>query len=721
MLTTHKRGHGLVSLKHIMSAMTGYPHHWMDKARGKKRRRRVGQAPSTSPPGADADAGCHHHLQPITLPSPPPLPRSTAAPPVVTTHCQPQSKPDLPDDDGASRSTVTSPGDAAGTGAGAEEGSRTSTSGVVPRWRGGWAPLPTTEVDLNTVPSKDFVLVSAGKGVYGSVYRVLVFDDHGGTPGDTGRLADITVQRMFAARETPPPSSDRTFLDTKLVLKVSQLDKDSSTVFERLNTAINDVVVHRLAAAQCPGAVPAIYAAHVIAPGFFVSVIEAKDTTLASALAKPAGVVNAPTLLRSALRAVSELHSAGILHMDVKPSNILVDRETMTATMCDFGLAVRLDSVNCRQLIVGSRPQDRGVRGHKPDVVTPVFRPPDLHACHAVTSAAASDRKFMAAIRSMELTGNTDAWCMGCIADSVAKGHPCGIPKREYVGARADHTAIVSNPAYQETAVGIRSIHTVSVEDPHVTERAACATIAACLLTLRPTLRAGMDACATNATREYADLSTRPHPVKPDPRMCLADTHPPGGGGAVVITVPMPSIQEASALHRAAAANKAKAKYFFERLLRTASTTKVSARTVVVAMALMEVYGTWEDSMMMGPKVNAMLRFAATREQVMSPAAALTSSVGGGAFAACVAMVQKAMQTNPDPLLSALPTADLWCVSLTGVATFLRRSLARGSVIVEDLQAEVNACNLGQATTFAGVSQDPGFKKAIQIITQTVA
>lgn len=711
-------------LKHIMSAMMGYPHHRMDKVRGKKRRRRVGPAPSTSPPGADAGTDvCHHHLQPISLPPPP---CSTAELPVVTTHRRPRTNPDPSDDDGASRSTVTSPGDASGDEAGA--GSRTSTSGVVPRWRGGWAPFPTTDVDLNTVPSKSFFLMSVGKGVYGSVYRVFFVDDHGGMPGDTGRLTNVTVQRMFDARETPPPP-DRAFFDTKLVLKVSQLDKDPIDVFERLNTAINDVAVHRLAATQCPGAVPAIYAAHIVVPGVFVCVIEAKDTTLASALAKPDGVANAPTLIRSALRAVSGLHSAGVLHLDVKPSNILVDRETMKVTMCDFGLAVRLDGVNCRQLIVGSRPQDRGVRGHKPDVVTPVFRPPDLHACHAVTSAAASEREIMAAIRSLELTGNTDAWCMGRIADSVAKGYPYGIPKRKYVGARADHTAIVSDPAYQETAVGIRSIHTVSLEDPCVTERAACATIAACLLTLRPTLRVGMDMCATNAAREYADLSTRAHPVKPDSRMCLADTHPPGGGGDgdVVITVPMPSLQEASALHRAATANaNAKAKvnagYFFERLLRTATKTKVSARTVIVAMALMEVYGTWENStVMMGAKVNAMLRFAATREQVMFPTGVLMSSVGGSAFAACVSMVQKAMQTNPDPLLSALPTADLWCVSLTGVATFLRRSLMRGSVIVEDLQAEVNACNLGQATAFSGVSQDPGIKKAIQAISQTAA
>lgn len=698
------------SLKRIMSIMTSRQGL---NTRGLKKRRCQDEEVSTSPPGAETKG------QP-----PPPLCATT---PAVPDTCP---KPIPKSGEGSSSTTLTCPSDA-----GAGAGTMTSTSGIVPRWRSAWTPLHTTAVDLNTVLSKDFVLVSAGKGVYGSVYRVLVVAGRG-SPGNTGRLTTMTVRRMFDARKLGVGDypADKTgslaVFNTNLVLKVSQVDKDPSTVFERLNTAINDAAIHRLAATQCPDAVPAIHAAHVMTPNHFVTVIAAKSTTLGLSLAKKDDVVSGPRLVKSALRAVSGLNSVGILHLDVKPSNILVDSKTMTATMCDFGLAVRLDAVNCRQFIVGRRAQDRGVRGHKPDVVTPVFRPPDLHACHAVAGAAASDRKFMSAVRVLDLTGNTDAWCMGRIADSLAKGHLYGIPKRDYIDPKTDHTAIVSDPAYQETSVGIRSIHTVSLADPHVMERSECATIAACLLTLRPTLRVAMDACASDAVRQYADLSTRPHPAKVDPPVCLADTHTPGGG-AVVLTVPMPSRQEASALYKAAVdSNKARrasttgACYFLERLLREAVQMKVSARTVIVAMALTEVYGTWgsgdvQDSMLLGPRVNAMLRFAAAREQIMSPAKTGTNR---GAFPACVSLVQRALETNPDPLLSALPTADLWCVSLTGVATFLRRSLSRGSVIVEDIQAEVNACNLGRTPpTFVGVSWDPAIKRAIQTVAQTVA
>jgi len=78
------------------------------------------------------------------------------------------------------------------------------------------------------------------------------------------------------------------------------------------------------------------------APGGFAFVVS--ELVPAESLAEPSvlrrlGRRGAIDVVRQVAEAVDATHSAGILHMDVKPANILVDA-TGTARLCDFGAAM---------------------------------------------------------------------------------------------------------------------------------------------------------------------------------------------------------------------------------------------------------------------------------------------------------------------------------------------------------------------------------------------
>ena len=67
----------------------------------------------------------------------------------------------------------------------------------------------------------------------------------------------------------------------------------------------------------------------------------------------------ARAVLAQVAEAVAFLHARGVIHRDIKPDNIMIDRDTGRAMVTDFGIARDLRSAEARKYIEQDNAQVR--------------------------------------------------------------------------------------------------------------------------------------------------------------------------------------------------------------------------------------------------------------------------------------------------------------------------------------------------------------------------
>ena len=157
------------------------------------------------------------------------------------------------------------------------------------------------------------------QGGQGSVFRAL--------QDRTGQLVAIKLVSTQALNGIPP--------------------QHRSQVIARLKKEV------RIAASLKHGNVVKIYDAGECPDGFYfiMQLVEGGNLSERAATLNQIEVVK---IIRSVADALQEAHASGILHLDVKPQNILFDESANQPLLADFGLARLLQEADDKQAIAGT-------------------------------------------------------------------------------------------------------------------------------------------------------------------------------------------------------------------------------------------------------------------------------------------------------------------------------------------------------------------------------
>lgn len=111
-------------------------------------------------------------------------------------------------------------------------------------------------------------------------------------------------------------------------------------------------------------------------------------------------------IFKGALTGLAELHRRGIMHLDIKEANLLLDfqGDLITALICDFGLSQIWEEI-----------QDPGVKGKKITMSTYNYMSPEQCKYTFIHSSKENLDK---------ITLNRDVWALGLIFYRIYHGHP---------------------------------------------------------------------------------------------------------------------------------------------------------------------------------------------------------------------------------------------------------------------------------------------------------
>lgn len=148
--------------------------------------------------------------------------------------------------------------------------------------------------------------------------------------------------------------------------------------------------------------------------------------------------VEAARLIRSIASAVESAHAQGVLHLDLKPHNVLYDDQSNQVLLTDFGLARLTREAAHAQAIVGTPAymSPEQARGGEFDVRTDVFglgatlyflltgRPP--HEGKGLPYSASSDAEIRPRSKGTEINAHLDGICAKCMsADPQQRYQKC--------------------------------------------------------------------------------------------------------------------------------------------------------------------------------------------------------------------------------------------------------------------------------------------------------
>lgn len=601
--------------------------------------------------------------------------------------------PTIDDDDDASDSTV----------------SQECLPPVV--WRTSWA-LPPSSVQAISV-AKTLWCSEVGKGAYGRVFRVFIPEDTPRPPsGDVLRLHPSTLANLEDATEKsgkkPPPG----FVDSRAVIKVMSAQKANEKLLS-MASALQDMSIHRLLSSCTEGqTVPELYAAGVLPSGSVVTVMEGFTTNLDRTLRVGSNFEFVGEFMGDLMRKLSWIHAEGVIHLDVKPANVVINDDCRTA-ICDMGISIRRDMIDIHRVAVAARRQDIGVIGMASNVVTIMFRAPELMRSIETLALArnAKDRKaYMEATRNFVLSGSTDVWSMGVIADAMSRGCPRGLAPHSHT-TNSDVLHFTEKLPGYDDSTGVRRVPCITMEmisnpdrrwadgstftpipdaHKHLPAFQTCAVIASGALSKIPTRRGDARKLSSDPVREHAALPIIPATPSVESIAAVFAKTP----GTVPI-VPASSIRDAEALFTTAAITArpplTARRRVITHVISIAKELRVVLRVATATIAVIEGYNLWtemaDDAQLPVAAVYLVGMMLPYRDPV-TPGDDIIGIITDKAQS----LLSMFLSGDQDIILSSLPTVDMWCATEQAMGKAIQLILERGSITSQDIQGDVAEC-----------------------------
>ena len=251
-------------------------------------------------------------------------------------------------------------------------------------------------------------------------------------------------------------------------------------------------------------------------PWIVMQLVHAQSLDQVLSTSGPLSPRRAADMARQLLSALSVAHAAGVMHRDVKPSNVLLGRDDR-AVLTDFGIATFADDPKLTQtgMVMGS----------------PGFTAPER-------------------IRGEDASPASDLWSLGATVYAAVEGHG---PFEQRGGAITTMSAIINEDAPEAPTAGALGpviaalLRREPADRPDAGEAARMITSVLPVLADRaPGSPPGYEATALSASSPPAPGSVSPGPVSPgsgspgSPALASPGSAPPGLSGAVRPRTPVP-------------------------------------------------------------------------------------------------------------------------------------------------------------------------------------